>query len=312
MTDQPPSGPAPERAPPKPVPHEQHAKPAPAKHADPGAARVRRYKLLMAIPLLLFLGSLGVLGYQYASTGEWVQRSIELKGGTVITLAGTADAAAAEQALPAAHVRTLRGFSGSSILIELPAEADAQQAVAALAAAGLPTATSSVQTVGPALGSSFWLQTQIGLVAAFMLMGLVVFFLFKNPVTSGYVILSVVADITVTLAAMQLLGIELTLAGLAALLLLIGYSVDTDILLTSRLTKRAGAVADNLRSAFRTGITMSTATLAALAALLLSGASAVLSTIAIVLFIGILVDVLNTWVTNAGLLVWYLHRKGAS
>ena len=299
--------------PPEDAKHEP-AEPAPAKTqaASPGASRVRKYKLLMVIPLLLILGSLGVLVSQYATTGEWVQRSIELKGGTVITLAGTADAAAAEAALPGANARTLRGFSGSSLLIELGPEADAQASLAALAAAGLPTATSSVQTIGPSLGASFWQQTLIGLVAAFALMGIVVFFLFKNPVTSGYVILSVVADIVVTLAAMQLLGIELTLAGLAALLLLIGYSVDTDILLTSRLTKRAGALAENLSGAFRTGITMSAATLAALAALLLSGASAVLSTIAIVLFIGILADILNTWVTNAGLLVWYLHRKVVS
>ena len=206
-----------------PAEHAKHepAEPAPAKAqaASPGASRVRKYKLLMVIPLLLILGSLGVLVSQYATTGEWVQRSIELKGGTVITLAGTADAAAAEAALPGANARTLRGFSGSSLLIELGPEADAQASLAALAAAGLPTATSSVQTIGPSLGASFWQQTLIGLVAAFALMGIVVFFLFKNPVTSGYVILSVVADIVVTLAAMQLLGIELTLAGLAALLL---------------------------------------------------------------------------------------------
>lgn len=279
---------------------------------DPGKARVKRYKLLMLFPLLLFVASLGVLGYQYSTTGEWVQRSIELKGGTVITLSGASDTAAAEQALPTANVRSLRSISDESLLIELPDGSDAAAALATLKAAGLPTAASSVQTIGPSLGASFLQQTVIGLIAAFVLMGIVVFVLFKNPVTSGYVILSVIADIIITLAAMQLLGIELTLAGFAALLLLIGYSVDTDILLTSRLTKRAGALTENLRDAFKTGITMSVATLAALASLLLVGTSAVLSTIAIILFIGILVDILNTWVTNAGLLVWHLHRKGVS
>ena len=40
------------------------------------------------------------------------------------------------------------------------------------------------------------------------------------------------------LALIDFLGIEISAAGIAAFLMLIGYSVDTDILLTSRALKR--------------------------------------------------------------------------
>ena len=39
---------------------------------------------------------------------------------------------------------------------------------------------------------------------------------------------------------MRVVGIELSLGTLAALLMLIGYSVDSDILLTNRVLKRRG------------------------------------------------------------------------
>ena len=52
----------------------------------------------------------------------------------------------------------------------------------------------------------------------------------------------------------------------AALLMLIGYSVDSDILLTNRVLKRQGNLADKMAGAFTTGFIMtSTAIAAALA-----------------------------------------------
>jgi len=54
---------------------------------------------------------------------------------------------------------------------------------------------------------------------------------------------------------------KLSTAGIAAFLMLIGYSVDTDILLSSHLLKRKeGGMWVRLHSAFKTGIMMSVTT----------------------------------------------------
>jgi preprotein translocase subunit SecF len=124
-----------------------------------------------------------------------------------------------------------------------------------------------------------------------------------------YVILSAFADIVEAFAVSQILGIKLSLATFTALLLLIGYSVDTDILLTTRVLKTEGDTSEKIKRAMKTGMTMLATTGAALVALFAMGASPVIVQITSVLLIGLLFDVLNTWITNAGLLRWYVERK---
>ena len=51
--------------------------------------------------------------------------------------------------------------------------------------------------------------------------------------------------------------------------MLIGYSVDSDILLTTRVLKRQGKLNDKLAGAFHTGIIMTSTTLAAVTVLLI-------------------------------------------
>jgi preprotein translocase subunit SecF len=126
--------------------------------------------------------------------------------------------------------------------------------------------------------------------------------------------MSAMSDILMTLAFMQVLGVDLSLAGLAALLMLIGYSVDTDIMLTSRLLKESEdrTMKEKLRRAIKTGLTMTLTTIGALIALLLSAISPVLSQIATVLLIGLVFDIMNTWLMNSVILKWYCERKGVA
>ena len=51
--------------------------------------------------------------------------------------------------------------------------------------------------------------------------------------------------------------------------MLIGYSVDSDILLTTRVLKRQGKLNDKLAGAFHTGIIMTSTTIAAVTVLLI-------------------------------------------
>ncbi len=133
-----------------------------------------------------------------------------------------------------------------------------------------------------------------------------------QSVPSIAVILAAFADIIMTLAVVDYLGMRISGAGIVAFLMLIGYSVDTDILLTSRLLKsQEGTINNRIYGAFTTGITM---TLTAIAAVGVSLAiiysfSETLRQIFEIILIGLFFDIINTWITNASILKWYMEAK---
>lgn len=266
------------------------------------------YKLFSIIPVLLLIIGAIILVDGYTKTGDWFLRSIDLKGGTLISIKGVS---VTEEDIPGfdARIRSFGGFGGEGVLIEVSTDVKAEDVLDALERKGISVKDASIQTIGPALGETFWRQTQIGIVLAFIMMGIVVFFLFRKIVPSFAVIFAAVADILVTLAFMQVFGIPFSLAGLAAILMLIGYSVDTDILLTSRMLRGSGPLGERLRYALKTGLTMSLTTMTVLVILLVSGVSPVITQIASVLLIGLVLDLVNTWFMNAVILRWYMERR---
>jgi len=143
-------------------------------------------------------------------------------------------------------------------------------------------------------------------------MALVVFIIFRTLVPSLAVVMSAFADITMTLALVDFLGWKVSSAGIVAFLMLIGYSVDTDIMLTSRLLRRREeSLNTRIFYAFKTGITMTLTSLVAIvvALIITSGFSEILKQIFSILAIGLCFDILNTWITNAGILKWYVEKK---
>jgi preprotein translocase subunit SecF len=276
----------------------------------------KKYRLFLIAPIFLLVFSVVVLVNGYMQTGEWFIRSIELKGGTLITvnLQSPVDVSSVRETLEPrfgdVSARELRGLAGYGIMIEIEADVDSLEVLGVLDGLGISTADSSITTIGPALGASFWQQAQTAIIAAFIFMGIIVFAIFRTSIPSIAVMLAAVSDIVVTLALMQIFGIELSLAGLAALLMLIGYSVDTDIMLTTRLLKGTGLLIERVKGAFKTGVTMTGTTLGALSAVLLLAISPVISQIATVLLIGLAVDLCMTWLQNAVLLRWHMEKKG--
>lgn len=271
------------------------------------------YKLLLVVPAILIIIALASLVFQMQSGG--LKRDIELKGGTQISLETSADMKTVEGLLKGydARVRSASGLTGSVMLIDVPIEKNASEIIPLLESKGYQIKSFSVQSISPVLGESFFQQALFALGTAFVLMAIAIFIIFRKPLPSLYVVMAAAFDIIEALAFSQLIGIELSLATFAALLLLIGYSVDTDILLTSRVLKGGeGKASEKIRSALKTGLTMSGTTIAAVAALLIVTTSTVLVQIATVLLIGLVVDIINTWFTNAVLLRMYVERKEIS
>ncbi|MEK6913696.1 MAG: hypothetical protein AABW47_03440 [Nanoarchaeota archaeon] len=161
----------------------------------------------------------------------------------------------------------------------------------------------------------FFFAHIISINQAFLLGGIVLlinlFFYIKYSIPSVAVIASAFADIFFTIVLIDLLGIKISSAGIVALLMLIGYSVDTDILLTMRTLKRDnGTLNTRIFESFKTGMTMTlTAVVAVVAVLLIIGPfSSVLSQIFTIMIIGLGFDILNTWITNVSLIKWYVSK----
>jgi len=287
------------------------------------------YKQLLIIPFLMLLAAIIVIGVQGATTGDFVNRGISLKGGTSIGLTSeminleTLDVPNLE-----AHLRTvfpdadfnIRLQKQLSKVVAIEIETDMTEKtdveflktelVSYLDELDSDEISQNIKTSGSVLGASFFRQVILAMVLAFVLMGIVIFIQFKVPVPSFAVMLAAFSDIVVTLAIINLLGVKLSTAGIAAFLMLIGYSVDTDVLLSSRVLKSTkGTVSSRIYSAMKTGLTMNITTLAAVGVGLLVASSETLRQIMTILFIGLLVDMVNTWIQNAGILRWYMERK---
>ena len=268
-------------------------------------------KKLIIIPALMLLAAL-VLLYGMASAG--LNLDVDLEGGTqlVIDSDRSISEASLESALSqfGASVKSSRGLTGYSILIKYTSDVNTTEVLDVMEENGYSFENYSVQTVGPSLGAAFFTQAQTALLFAFVFMAIAVFIIFRKFMPSLYVVLCAFADLVETVVISQLLGIDLSLATFAALLLTLGYSVDTDILLTARVMKeKEGEVEDRFKGAFKTGITMTGTTLAALLVLYFATASVVITQIASILLIALALDVINTWLLNANLLRWYMERN---
>jgi len=144
-----------------------------------------------------------------------------------------------------------------------------------------------------------------------LFLALFVLYLIES-VPSIAVIFAAFTDIIFTLTIVDFFGIKLSSAGIAAFLMLIGYSVDTDILLTSRvLKKKEGEINKRIYDAFKTGIMMTLTSLLAVlpAFFLVTGLPESFRQIFLILAIGLFADIFNTWLTNAGIIKWYYERK---
>ncbi len=278
------------------------------------------YKKLLLISLILIFFSVGVIGYNYSQTGEILDKSIDFKGGTVasvVVLSGTVDVSLieglADDKIGQVVVRTSTSDEDTSIIFESENVIQDKDIIDILDAAEIEYDSDdiNIQSVGAALGAEFMKQAVIAVMFAFGLMAIIIFLTFKTFVPSIAIIASATVDILFAMALMIIFGITLNLGTLAALLLLIGYSVDTDILLTTRLIKRKGegTLDERVASSMKTGITMTTSAVAAFTVLYLVSTSSVLDQIALVIIFGLLADYVTTWFQNVGLLKWYLRDE---
>lgn len=284
----------------------------------------RTYKKWLILPMVLLIVAMLQIGYQVATTGSFLHKGVELKGGLSITLTEfdvtQFDVKAVEQ-----HLRNefpnydiqVRLQQGGLPILTIKADITDEQAINKFKLVVVDAVHVSQDTIGKNLeitgstiGDNFFRQTFIALIVAFLFMAVVVLLYLRNFAPALAIILAAFSDMVTTLAILNVMGVKLSTAGIVAFLFLIGYSVDTDMLLSARVLRRKeGTPMERSVDAMKTGLTMTFATLAAVLISLVFTSSEVISQIMIVLLIGLLVDIINTWIQNVGILMLYLEKK---
>ncbi|EMA43125.1 protein translocase subunit SecF [Halococcus saccharolyticus] len=263
---------------------------------------------LAAIPLAVLALALAVLAGWYIMTGAPVTPGIAFTGGSEIQIVTDDSQAAIEDAFPTEpeSVRAVRG-EGSYIVTFQSTDTDAIRQSADQAGYEVE----SVQGTSATFGSRTQQLGLLGLGVAFVGMALLVFAMFRTFVPSIAVVLSAFSDIVIPLALMNVFGIKLSLGTVAALLMLIGYSVDSDILLNNHILRRRGDFYESTYRAMRTGVTMTLTSLSAMAVMAIVATYfdiPLLPEIGTVLVFGLTADLMNTYLMNVSLLRWYKYE----
>jgi preprotein translocase subunit SecF len=279
-------------------------------------------KRIMLIPIAIIVLALISLGVTYLNTGSPVKLGIEFTGGTLVTVPAieSEDAVAEEYAgYPLVDIRNI----GNRYMIQFGPMSDSEYSDLARQTVSKYGDNAEIRHMGPIYSRELQAQVVRYLPLSFLLMAIVVFLLFRAFMVSLLIVLCALADILIAAASMNMTGVQLSLGTVAALLMLIGYSVDTDILLSMRVLKRKGATDDKIKGAMKTGLTMASTTIAAVISLILVSnflylivpsftRMDVIADMTTVLIFGLAADVLNTWITNAQGLRWYVNRPRKS
>lgn len=281
----------------------------------------RHYKKFLLIAILLFIFSLGYIIFFYTQNGDIMHKDVTLTGGTTITVYGSDinmdefESFLKNKLGSDIIVRRLEDITTRktiAIVVETRGEANVTKtAIEEYLKYPLDDKNSSTEISGSALAKSFYNQLLMAMAIAFIFMALVVFIVFRTFIPSIAVIFACATDILGALALVDLLGFRVSTAGIAAFLMLIGYSVDTDTMLTVKTVKRRGegTVNSRIKSAFKTGLVMTSAALVSVWIAYFISSASVLKEIFLILGCGLFMDLLTTWLGNAAILKWYCEKK---
>lgn len=267
-------------------------------------------KKMMAVPASLFAVAAVIVIITFIMTGMPVTPGIDFAGGTAVTIYTDDSKEELEAYFEGYDLKSIdEGISGGYYLKFGPMSNEEMMAFNDYILEGYPDA--GIDQIGANFGATLQAQAFLALLFAFLGMAVVVFIAFRKILPALTVVFAGVADITITAACMNIFGIELSLATTAALLMLIGYSVDSNILLTTKVLKRQGNLEEKTEGAFHTGFIMTSTTICAILAMFivsLIGNVPTLYTISAVLLIGLICDLIFTWGFNAGMLKLYISK----
>lgn len=168
-----------------------------------------------------------------------------------------------------------------------------------------------VETVGPKVGRDLWRDATLAVLVATLLMGIYIAIRFDFRFGIGAAV-ALAHDVMVTLGALVITGIEVDLTTVAALLTIVGFSVNDTVVISDRIRENmqkrrrdslAKIINDSVNETLsRTIITSSTAILSVASLFLLGGD--VIHSFAFALLVGFVAGVYSTVYVAAPLVLW--------
>lgn len=271
-------------------------------------------KKLLAIPIAIFVLAVLLLIGWTVITGVPVERGLVFTGGTEvrITVSDSVDNPQSEiQEQLSAESESIVSIPGTNgYIVTFAQDSTTPDEIEADLAESDSIQISELSQLSADLGDDAQLTALYGIGIAFILMSILVIILFRSLIPAIVILLSAISNIVVALAAMNIFGITLSLGTVGALLMLIGYSVDSDILLNTHVIREDSrdTFIESVHKAMGTGITMTITSMSAMIVMFITATIfgiGLLAEMGFVLAVGLGMDLINTYLMNVSLLRWY-------
>lgn len=297
---------------------------APNWITEPRINFLKPAKVITALSTLLALAGVGYVATQGLNYG------VDFSSGTTITARfadGTTPeqirqqvvAAGAEGVTPQNTViqeDIIPGITGQQYTIKVP-ELSADE----IAGVGQQLATisgdvQSSETVGPAVGAELTRNTIYAMLLG--MTGILIYVWFRFDLIMGVgSILATIHDVAIAVGIYALLGLEFNIATVAAILTLIGYSLNDSIIISDRIRENlrlmrgqsySEIVNASINQTLSRTVMTSVSTMLPLIALLIWGGP-VLRDFSLILLIGIIVGTYSSFYIVAPMVVWWNEAR---
>ena len=278
-------------------------------------------KLFFAISIVLL--GIGMASLLYK--GEF-RYGLDFKGGTVVTVkfAENVDAGAIRNVLPEASIQAIQTSEGSKFQIELGKAAEnedasvGRQAVTAALEKAFPGkfTVEGSESVSAKVGGD--LRRQAVMATLYALVGILIYIAFRFEwIYGAAAVFAVFHDTLVTLGFFSLFNYEINLTVIAALLTLVGYSVNDTIVVFDRVrenlkTRRRddfeAILNDSINQTLSRTILTSGLTFLTVLALFIFGGE-IINNFAFAMVVGIIVGTYSSVAVAAPLVLIYTNAR---
>ncbi len=269
------------------------------------------YKKMSIIPLALLIVMVAAIFYTHLTIGDFFQKDVSLKGGYTYQISTNAtinvnDLASKLTFMQSPDIQVIKNALQTQVQgYEITTETNVttEKVVEFFNSnydLNLTENSIALAFQSPTIASSFFAQATKAVILAFVLMGAVVFYYFRKPAPSLSIILSTLMDVICVIGVMDVLGLKMSTAAIGSILMIIGYSTDSDVLMsTNILLRRDKPLRDRMLRAFKTEITMDIAAAVVFTVMLVLSNVSMIKEIALILLLGVWFDVINTWLGTA-------------
>lgn len=283
----------------------------------------KAYMVFSAILIVLSLGSMVGKGFEY---------SIDFTGGVVYSVEYKDQSEhskdlnnALGDAFKEAKVRKLGGTSANQYMVSIQTDESDEATVkamrakidAALATVGSPSVVSE-DVVGPTIGKELRTNAILALVLAMLVIGLYIWARF-GKLGMGFgagALVSLVHDTIITVGAVSLFGLPIDGAMVAAILTMIGYSINDTIVVYDRIRENTQLLGKDsfdvktnmsINQSFARTLITSMTTLFVCSVLAIMGGSSIRD-FGIVMIVGVIIGTYSSICVSAPFVVWWSKR----